>query len=47
MSIADYEPFVVDKNLGEKLQLDTIEMPATNSDGEPVVDEGAVGHSRV
>lgn len=38
MSAIDSEPFVVDKNLGEKLQLDSNDMPRTNADGEPVVE---------
>ena len=38
MSVVDHEPFVVDKNLGEKLQLDPDDMPRTNADGEPVVE---------
>ena len=38
MSAIDSEPFVVDKNLGEKLQLNPNDMPRTNADGEPVVD---------
>ena len=31
-------PFVVDKNLGEKLKLDPNDLPRTNADGEPIVD---------
>ena len=38
MSTLDHEPFVVDKNLGEKLQFDPNEMPRSNSDGDPVVE---------
>ena len=38
MSPVDREPFVVDKNLGEKLHLEPGDLPATNADGEPVVE---------
>lgn len=38
MPLNDSEPFVVDKNLGEKLQLGENDLPKTNADGEPVVE---------
>tara|TARA_Y100000588_G_C14269166_1_gene931450 strand:+ start:3277 stop:4200 length:924 start_codon:yes stop_codon:yes gene_type:complete len=38
MSVTDHEPFVVDKNLGEKLHLGPDDLPRTNADGEPVID---------
>jgi hypothetical protein len=38
MDTTDHEPFVVDKNLGKKLQLDPDDLPQTNADGEPVVE---------
>ena len=41
MSIIDSEPFVVDKNLGEKLQLSPGDLPATNADGESVPESQA------
>ena len=34
----DNEPFVVDKNLGEKLRLQPGDLPQTNADGKPVVE---------
>jgi len=38
MITANHEPFVVDKNLGEKLQLGPDDLPRTNADGEPVIE---------
>lgn len=34
---ADVEPFVVDKNLGVKMQVGPGDLPRTNADGDPVV----------
>ena len=37
MSISASEtPFVIDKNLGAKLNLDSVEFPQTNADGRPI-----------
>ena len=32
----NHDPYVMDKNLGEKLQIQPDDLPVTNSDGEPV-----------
>lgn len=38
MSALNNEPFVVDKNLGQKLHLNPDDLPTVNADGEPVVE---------
>lgn len=37
-SIAHGKPFVIDKNLGSYLNLDSMDLPHTNADGKPVID---------
>ena len=39
MSIpASETPFIIDKNLGTKLNLDSVEFPQTNADGRPIIE---------
>ena len=34
----DHRPYIFDENLGERLDLDAVDMPRTNADGQPVVE---------
>jgi hypothetical protein len=38
MTTPNTDPFVVDKNLGEKLQLQPDDLPLANADGDPVIE---------
>jgi hypothetical protein len=36
--MASGEPFIIDKNLGKRLDLTAADLPRTNADGQPVID---------
>ena len=36
--LAATRPYIMDKNMGKAVDLDKIELPTTNADGQPVVD---------